>query len=434
MTHVRAQSIITTIAGNGITEFSGDGGPADTAEMAAPSGICMDRLGNLYIADNDNHRVRIIDPSGIINTFAGDSAIGYTGDGHPADSAELHNPQGVCLDQAGNLYITDWYNDVVRKVNATTHIITTVCGNGSGGFGGDNGPATSAHMEKPSTTWVDAIGNIYIADYGNNRVRKVDIATGTIHTIAGNGTSGFSGNGGLADTSRLSYPNGVCTDTAGNVYISDNGNNMIRKIDAITGLISTVAGTGQLGYAGDNGPAADAKLASPNAVFVDSKGILYISDNGNNVVRAIIPNGTIYTIAGNGSPGYTGDNGPATQARLNSPTAVFVDTAGYIYIADGNNSVIRKVTPPVLGVNNVPLLTGVDIFPNPSNGKFTLRLKQVPQNAHVEVANAIGQKIHDAPLNSAQTDIDISPAPPGVYFISILSPSNRQTQKIQVYR
>ncbi|MES2701669.1 MAG: T9SS type A sorting domain-containing protein [Bacteroidota bacterium] len=424
-----AQSIITTIAGDGITQYIGDGTPATVYSLAHPEGIYVDKNGTVFVADNYNHRVRKITATGTISTLAGNNTTGYSGDGGPATAAVLNKPNGIFADTAGNLYVTEWYNNVVRKISASTGIITTVCGNGGGGFSGDGGPATAAHFETPGGAVVDLAGNIYIPDYGNHRIRKVSAATGIINTVAGNGTNGYSGDGGVATNAALSYPLSLCLDSAGNIFVAEFGSNVIRRIDAGTGVISTVAGNGTNGYTGDNGPATTAQLGLPNSVFMDKKGILYISEYGNNVIRAVNTAGIISTIAGTGVYSYTGDGGPPLAATFHIPSAVFVDSAGTLYVADAGNSVIRKIMLPISGVNDMEATgNGVCIYPNPSNGKFILRYASKDE-ACVTIIDVRGQRIYGTTLRNGSNDIDVSGHAAGIYFVQVVSAGSVQVHK-----
>src|ERR1700751_4501787 len=245
-------AIIQTVAGNGTSGFSGDNGAAATASLSEPFGVAVDAVGNLYIADTSNHRIRKVDASGVITTVAGNGTEGFSGDGGPATSAALNTPIGVAVDVAGNLYIADSFNNRIRKVNATG-IITTVAGNGDARFSGDHAAATNGSLRAPFGVAVDKVGNVYIADTSNQRIRKVD-ASGTITTVAGNGTEGFSGDGGPAAQARLNFPTGVTVDRAGNLFITDQSNNRIRKVSTAW-VIITVAGNGDTGFSGDHAAA-----------------------------------------------------------------------------------------------------------------------------------------------------------------------------------
>ncbi len=339
--------VLTVVAGSGTFGFSGDGGPATSAALAfvpffVTAGVAVDAAGNLYIADTENHRVRKVSPGGIITTVAGNGQEGHSGDGGPATAAILGEPLAVALDGAGNLYIAQ--QAFIRKVSPSG-IITTVAGGApnSPGFSGDGGPATSAALgDEIGGVAVDAAGNLYIADTRNNRIRKVS-PSGIITTMAGIQESGFSGDGGPATSAALHQPFGVAPDTTGNLYFADRENQRIRKINA-NGVISTVAGNGNFAFAGDGGPGVNASLAFPSAVAVDTAGNLYISDQLNHRIRKLDTGGTITTVAGGGVFKFSGDGGPATSALLNKPLAVAVDAAGAFYVADGNWRV-RKVSP-----------------------------------------------------------------------------------------
>jgi RHS repeat-associated protein len=276
----------------------------------------------------------------IIETVAGDRTYGYSGDGGPAEQAKFRGPTGVAVDAPGNLYIADRENNCIRKVD-TSGIITTVAGDGTWGYSGDGGPAEQAKLRSPHGVAVGASGNIYIADSSNNCIRKVD-TSGIITTVAGDGTYGYSGDGGPAAQAKLSSPSGVAVDAPGNLYIADTTNHCIRKVDT-SGIITTVAGDGTRDYSGDGGPAAQAKLDYPWGVAVDASGNIYIADSFNNCIRKVDTSGIITTVAGDGTWGYSGDGGPAAQAKLRHPWGVAVDASGNIYIADTTNHCIRKV-------------------------------------------------------------------------------------------
>jgi sugar lactone lactonase YvrE len=332
--------VVLTVAGNGAPTFSGDGGSATLAALN-PAGVAVDSSGNLFIADNLNNRIRKVTPAGIITTVAGNGSRDFSGDGGAATSASLGSPNGVVVDRSGNLYISDNLNNRIRKVTPAG-IITTVAGNGSSGWTGDGGPAPSASISSPSGIAVDQSGNLYIADLGNLRVRKVT-STGIITTIAGNGTFGFSGDGGPATLAALRSPKGVAVDAGGNLFIVDTGNNRIREVTP-AGIITTVAGNGSATFSGDGGPATMTAV-NPAGVAVDAGGNLFIADSGNNRIRKVTSAGIISTVAGDGSLAFRGDGGPALSAELNA-AGVTVDTGGNVFIVDTANNRIREVTTP----------------------------------------------------------------------------------------
>ncbi len=347
---VAAPGDISTVAGNGTAGSTGDGGPATNASFNQPRGVFVDGSGNIYIVDHVNHRIRKVDTStDTITTVAGSGPTGaanggFSGDGLAATSARLKLPEGVFVDAEGNIYIADRDNARIRKVD-TSGNISTVVGNGTKTFSGDGGPATSASLNFPRGVFVDGSGNIYIADTSNQRIRKVDTSADTITTVAGNGTPGFSGDDGPATSASLNNPFSVFVDGSGNIYIGDQGNHRIRKVDT-SGIISTVAGNDTAGFSGDGGPATSASLNNPFGVSVDGSGNIYIADLSNHVIRKVDTSGNINTVAGDGIAGFSGDGSAATSASLNGPRDVFVDVSGNIYIADNSNNRIRKVEGP----------------------------------------------------------------------------------------
>jgi sugar lactone lactonase YvrE len=341
---------IYTVAGDDLNTYGGDGGLATSAGLFNPNDAILDAAGNLYIADTMNNRVRRVDAvTGIITTVAGNGVAGYGGDGGPATSAELYSPMTVTFDSAGNLYIADFGNNRVREVNAATGAITTVAGNGSSTFGGDGGPATGAGINGPYIVVFDATGDFYIDASFDSCIRKVTAATGIISTIAGNAnvTAGYGGDGGPAVDALLNFPYGMAMDASGDLYIADTSNNRIRKIAASTSIITTVAGNGIQGYSGDGGLAADAEFYSVTGIAFDAAGDLYIADANNSRIRTVnAATGIITTVAGDGTAGFSGDGGPATSAQLSFPSGVSIDPAGNFYIADNDNQRIRFVGPP----------------------------------------------------------------------------------------
>ena len=334
---VTAAGIITTVVGTGGYGNGGDGGLATAAQLGSVGGLAFDGQGNLYLSDVSNHRVRKVTPAGIITAVGGNAQYGFGGDGALATSAMLANPAGIALDAAGNLYIADSKNNRVRKVTAGG-IISTVAG--ATHFSGDGEAATGALLQYHNDVALDGSGNLYVADRGNHRIRKV-APSGVISTVAGNGTYTYSGDNGLATAAGFSYPACIAVDGEGNLYVTDSGR--IRKV-SLSGVITTVAGTGIYGYNGDNRPAISAYLYGPQGIAVDPAGNLFIADYSNHRVRRVAPDGTITTYAGTGERGFGGDGGLATAALLNYPWAVAVDGAGNLYIADRGNYLVRKVT------------------------------------------------------------------------------------------
>ena len=356
--------VISTFAGAANSSYSGGGGgPAVSPTFANPQGLAVDAINNVYVADSVNQVIRKIAVDGTISTVTGIyQTAGYTGNGGSALQATLNTPTAVALDAAGNLYIADQGNNVIRVVNAATQRITTLAGgsttpSGQNGLG-DNGPATSAILSGPGDVAVDAGGNVFIADSFHGLIRKVD-TSGIITVFAGGGAGGGTdgvGGGGLATNALLNNPSGLALDAGGNLYIADTGHHMVRSV--VAGIITEIAGTGLAGYSGDLGPAQNAQLNSPYGIRVDAAGNIYISDFGNNVIRELLAaSGTIVTIAGTGAAGYSGDGGIPTSAQLRNPTSVAPDNSGNIYVADYSNNVVRKLsfqmTPITFGTVDV---------------------------------------------------------------------------------
>ena len=338
---------MTTVVGVGVNGFAGDGGPATQAYINRAQGLAFDARGNLYIADSGNNRIRTVTPQGIISTVAGNGQCCFTGDNLPATSTALNSPYGVFVDAAGVIYIADTFNDRIRRVGADG-VITTIAGT-TRGYAGDGGPATQAMLNWPAAVAVDTAGYTYIADMFNHSVRLV-LPDGTIRTLAGTGAQDFSGDGGPATAAALRIPTSIAVIAPGNLYIADSGNARVRRITTAglpldprggLSLIGTFAGNNNFGFSGEGVPATQAALQGPTRVALDAGGNLYIADTTNNRVRKVAPNGVITTFAGAGAPGYAGDGGPATRALLNLPTGVAVDAAGNVYISQAVR--VRKV-------------------------------------------------------------------------------------------
>lgn len=360
--------VITTIAGTGVPAFGGDGGAATAAYLNQPADIAIDGSGNIYFSDNGNKRIRKIDASGIISTEVGTGSPGYSGDGGPAVSAQINDPRGIMFDASGNLYIAEASNHVIRKIN-TAGVISTIAGNHTAGFSGDGGAATAAQLNTPQDIAVDAAGNMYISDNLNHRIRKISTA-GIISTYVGTGSSGFSGDGGAATLARLNYPYGLQIDAYDNMYIADGGNNRIRKVKP-TGIISTVAGNGSFGFGGDGGPATAAILNTPNSTSKDASGNLYISDELNARIRKVTP--TPITLSGGGAIcvgatlGLTASEPGGTWSSASTSIAT-VGTSGVVTGVAAGTVVISYTESGITGVKTIT----INPLPAPIAGTLTV--------------------------------------------------------------
>ena len=420
--------IISTVAGTGISGYSGDGGPATDAKLYFPSNIAFDSSDNLFIVDELNNVIRMVDSSGIITTMVGNgygaglSFGGYMGDGGPATAAELYDPNDIAFDGAGNLFIADHWNNVIRKVS-TSGIITTFAGNGIAGYVGDGGSATAAEFSGPTGLALDGLENLIIADQHNNVLRKVNLS-GIITTIAGSGLAGYSGDGGHATAARFQYPTSIAVDHHGSLFISDQSNNRFRKVDS-AGIITTVAGNGISGYTGDGWPATNARINNATGIEVDSSGNLFLGDQENNVIRMVNSLGIISTLVGDGIAGYSGDGGVDTSCKMHFPWGARFDHHGNLFIADYYNHVIRKVTfvghPDTAGSLTNKLLSAssnrIQIYPNPVTNALII----VSDNAisQITISNLLGQIIYSNQYYSEKTQVDVSGQPKGVYLVRI---------------
>ncbi len=339
---------IETVAGTGEPGRTGDGGPAVKARLNMPFDVAFDAEGNLFFSDTFNHAIRRVDArSGTIATVAGDGTAGFTGDGGPATHARLNEPYGVVIDAAGDVFFADRFNRRVRRVDARSGTITTLAGDGSKTYSGDGGPATRAGMVEPNGVALDPGGRrLFIADVGDNRIRVVDLSSGEISTVAGTGKDRHEGDGGPASAASIRGARAVEVGRDGTVFILERQGHSLRAVDPKTGLITTRAGTGSPGFTGDGGPAAAATFSGPKEMALDREGNILIVDTENHAIRRIDAlTGEITTIAGDGRRGGGGDGGPATAARLDRPHGVAVGSDGTLLIGDTGNHRIRKVTP-----------------------------------------------------------------------------------------
>jgi trimeric autotransporter adhesin len=405
--------IISTFAGTGSPGYSGDSGLAISAELSFTKGVAYDKSGNIYISDTQNNVIRKVNSSGIISTIAGTGVAGYSGDGGQALSAQLNRPYGIVVDSTGNVYFSDTYNSVVRRIS-TTGIINTVAGNGTSGYSGDGMNGTLAQLYRPYGLAIDNTGSLYIADCFNSVIRKLN-STGVISTVAGTGSASYSGDGGLATIATLNSPTAVAFDSHGNLFIADYSNNRIRKVNT-SNIISTVAGDGTVIFSGDNGPALNASIALPTGIGVDAADNIYICDHNHARIRLVDTTGMIMTIAGNGSFTDSGDGGPATSGSMNGPEEIAVMPSGVVYVAESNGNRIRKITPSSLTAtpHSEHLNFRFYLYPNPTNGIVTTETRDT---GSIEMFNCMGQRVYSKELLPGKNTIDLSALPTGIYVV-----------------
>ena len=413
--------IITTVAGGGTV--IGDGGPATAADLGGPNTGAFDAYGNYYYAAITQERIRKIDPLGIITTVVGTGVSGYSGNGGPATAAKLYEPCSNTFDKKGNMYFCQTGNSVVSKVDMITGIITTVAGNGTMGFSGDGGPATSAQMSDIQDVCVDKFGNLYIADSRNYRIRKVD-TFGIISTVAGNGTYITSAFGVPATSTGLVFPSCVVTDDTGNVYI---GNERVLKIDR-SGILRNVVGNGMWAYSGEGIPATNAQLI-PIKIRFDKYWNLFIVDRHNQRVYRVDATGIFHLEAGNGVYGSAGDNGPATAAELKGVTGITFDQCDNLYITQVDNNRIRKITYPhcnyLSAENEHIFIQSISIYPNPANDE--LHIDNLQSKTNYSILNTIGQTTQQGTFKAGNSTISIQALPNGIYMLELTDETGRRT-------
>ncbi len=424
--------IIITVAGVGGAGDSGDGGPATNAHLYSPYSVVLDKEGDLYICDANNAKVKKVSPAynGTITTIAGNGTFGFSGDGYEAVYAQVAATDAA-VDWKGNIFLADAGNHRIRKV-LPTGIITTYAGTGTAGYNGDNIAATIAELYYPESITVDDTGNLYIADRSNNRIRRVD-TFGIITTIAGNGTSGFSPDGSLADTASLELYY-IRLDKNGVIFFTDNAR--IRKIDT-AGKIVTIAGTGVYGYSGDGGPAT-AAMINGGPMSIDTFGNCFIAEQGNHRVRKIDVAGIITTVAGTGLGGYSGDWGDPLLAQLKGPAGVAVAPNGDIFISDGSNNRVRMITtrdiPHPNSVDNRAIQEGINIYPNPL-GEI-IHFEHLCEGCTIKVTDLAGQQVQIGDVNrtAAAASVDAGRWANGIYIVQVLQDNKViDTQEITIH-
>jgi hypothetical protein len=425
--------IITTVAGIDSQGYNGDNIAAVSAKLNGPYDVAVDNMGNFYVADGYNNRIRKVNSAGIITTIAGNDTMGYNGDNIPATAAHLYRPGSVICDHFGNIYFSDAYNNRVRKIDASG-MITTIAGNGSTAYNGENIPATSAGISDPHCLALDQSDNLYITDVGNSRIRKVD-NLGIITTIAGTGTHWNSGDGGPATAAEIDFPYGIAVDDTGNIYFADYNGNVVRKISTV-GIISTIVGKTPVASPniGDFGMADSAKLSSPTGLALDSHNNIYIADALNQRIRKVtVASGIITTFAGNGLSGYEGDTGPAYAAEFSDPTGLVFDAADNLYIADFGNQCIRYVNSTEGVSENQSNNIFLDVWPNPNHGSFTINMRTANKDQmQIVITNIFGEKVKELKaVTNVPTVIAIDVAP-GIYSVSCIMESCKLSNTVVI--
>lgn len=398
---VATSQTITTYGGNGQTSPSANGGLAIQTSINRPYGIALDKDDNLYISENYGQIISKINTDGTIIKVAGKNFAGWhpLDDGGNADTSFINKPFCVALDTIGNFYIADYGNHKIRKVD-TAGKISTFCGaNVFGGISGNGGPATLASLDGITEVALDHLGNLYLTDQVNGLIRKID-PSGIINNFC---------------SFLYAMPRGMTVDKFNNIYVTIFNKNTIYKVDP-AGNSSIIAGNGNSGYSGDGGPATSASLNGPCGITVDFDGNLYIADTYNYRIRKIDKFGIITTIAGNGQYGFSGDGGLATSANLFNPYDVALDSKGNLYISDSENRRIRKVTNIAPGFQGTySIISQLSIFPNPNNGSFKVQIDNDIKNGQLILINSLGQKVHEQKILQGTNEIKTSGLPFGLY-------------------
>ncbi len=437
--HFSFAQTINTIAGTGTGGYNGDNIQATAAEVFVPSDVATDKAGNVYIDDFLNNRIRFIDIStGIISTIVGTGGGGYNGDNIAATAATINEPTGVALDTSGNIFIADYQNHRIRRVDAVTRIITTIAGDGTGAYNGDNIAATAAELQDPEGVSTDDSGNVYIADTYNYRIRKICVKTGIITTVAGNGVMSYSGDGGMATAAEINHTEKIKSDHIGNLYVPDESNSRVRYVDVSTGMITTVAGNGVSGLYGNGGPATAAEIASPEGVTLDASGNMYFADISNDIVQMVDKStGIISRVVGIHINGFSGDGGPAINAEISAPVGLHIDNMGNMYLADNGNERYRKIAPISTGTVPIYSIEEVNVYPVPNSGQMTVELPGTGYKT-IKVYDVLGKEVYTQLLNVSASDktleINLGNAPNGIYIMQIATEKGNIGKRIVISR
>lgn len=432
--HLCHGQTITLFAGNGSLSIDGDNGPATSAGISHCVRGNFDGIGNYYFCNGvSGYSVRMIDTFGIIHTVAGNGTGGFSGDNGPATSAQLGWVLDVAVDDSGNLFIADSYNYRIRKLNTSTHIITTVAGNGIDAYSPD-GIATASSLQLVYGMCFDSHHNLYFTD-SNTRIRKLDDA-GMLTTVVGTGTGGFTGDNGPATAATIYASYGLCYDGINTIYLADSGGlGHIRKVDLSTGIITRFAGNGGVVFNGDEINADMAGFNCGYDIKADASGNVYIADYGNSRIRLIDNDHIIHTIAGTGIAGYSGDGGPAKEAQINQPQGLAIDKCGNLYIADTYNQRIRKVAMNPncwpLAVEGTTTPSEAELYPLPVYN--TLHIDKIKATCTYSLTDVCGRIIRTGQLQPGSNEIDMQPAPPGMYILQLRN-TNGETKVYKVMK
>ncbi len=421
--------VIVTVAGTGMGGYSGDGGPATNARMKQPVSLAFDKEGNFYFSDDGVSRIRKVSSSGTITTVAGDGSSGFCCDGFPATLAQIDAGGGIAVDKWNNIYYADGGNHRVRKITPDG-IIRTIAGTGVAGYNGDGMPATDAQLNVPEGIAVDDTGNVYIGDRLNYRIRKIN-TSGIITTLAGTGIASFTPDGARADTSAINGVSCLIVDNLGNVFLPDSYR--IRKIGSGTGILTTVAGNGISGYSGDGGPATLVSISTIKFT-VDSVGNLYLSDGAPERIRKVSTAGIITTVAGTGGAGLENDGAPVLLARLHTPCGIAFSPAGELHFADKSSARIRKITPTWDAASDMRVSESeLELFPNPALGNVMVVVKGVVAEVPVIITDAKGSVVSEQQVRgNTRTRIDLSNCPAGIYTVRAITAEKTITKELLI--
>jgi hypothetical protein len=420
--------VIVTVAGTGIGGYSGDGGPATNAKMNSPFALAFDKDGNFYFSDDSYPRIRKVSPSGIITVLAGVNTSGFSGDGGQAIYAEIRGGGGLCVDKNGNVFLADGSNHRIRKIT-TDGIIRTIAGTGISGYNGEGIPATDAQLNYPQGVAVDDTGNVYICDRMNFRLRKIDTA-GVISTIAGTGVAGFTPDGARADTAAIDENWCIVRDTVGNIFFTDKSR--IRKITAGSGMLTTVAGNGTNAYSGDGGHATAAAIGT-QLFTIDSVGNLFLAEGGECRIRKVSTDGSISTVTGNGLVGVDAEGVSLSLARVNYPSSVSFSPTGDLYFTDKGGGKVRKITLAWDGVNEVSAKDNrLELFPNPARHTVSISVRSEAEEASVAVADVTGAVVARKTITCNVAHTIATPWPKGIYMVGVVVGDATITKQVYI--